>query len=251
MPSRIVTLPSSHQLAVGLAVSLMAACPMVAAELPAARWVLEGGVSEARPGTLSDVDCDTSDEANDYFLACGDSGPLASGSGSSWALGFDTRIMDTAGNGSAWWAGLRLGRSGPVILRGEAVAVDQATAGFTADFRSDYAILILRHEFSGWGPLKPHLGLGAGVARNSLRDPRRPSEEGWHHADDGDDSGYMLRASMGLNWTIGEQMVMGLEFRHDVLDGMSTGESGDYSAVRGSVDLQSAHLVISIPFGSS
>jgi len=230
---------------------LLLAPGMLFAELSASRWVLEAGVSQANAGPLLDPDCEATADGSAHFLNCGGSGPLDSTSNGAWALGFDTRMVTTDSDGAAWWAGLRLGRSGPVSLRGDSPAVDDPSADFSSRFRSDYAILIMRREFGAWGGLRPHFGLGAGVARNSLRDPRWDAQDTARWAEDGDTSGYMLRLSLGLNWQIRDLMVLGLELRHDALDGMATGDGPENEPpARGRADFQSAMLVLSLPFGS-
>ncbi|MDQ2069769.1 hypothetical protein [Natronospira bacteriovora] len=216
MPTR----PRSTRQALALVLGVVLCGPVWA--LP--HWTLEVGSSEARPGTPMDAHCDDPDSGPTRFLSCRRAGNAVVGSSDSWALGFDTPIRDEADAPALWWAGFRLGEYGTAHYRAELPA--NGTNGpdaLRAGIDSRYALAQLRRE---WplvnGRVRPYLAGGAGVARTSVREFRRHTDDGDWQAPPGDQAGYLLRLETGLIWQAGDRLRLGLSLRQDALDGWAT-----------------------------
>jgi|GEM_PF-2199425 len=222
---------------------------------PAVRWLLDLGQADASFGRFRDSECQADSDPEAHFLACESPQQLDVSSMDAWALGFDTRIgpdpPQGAASAGAWWAGIRLGRTGPGELKAHWNA--HPSREFSGTFRSDYALLHFKREFAAWAGLRPHAGVGLGVARNSSRDLQWREGDHLRQAEDGDLSGYMLRASLGLDWQAPNGMIVGLEYRYDAVDGLASGDGGSpesYPPSRASASLQTASLVFALPFGT-
>lgn len=228
-------------------------------------WVIELGQADRGSTQLADDDCPAQSGGNQRLFDCERPGPLTGDGSQALTLGVDYPLLETASG--AWQAGFRLGRVAEATLESEWTTAGGEQVRFNTASRTDFALATLARDYDLGHGFGVRIGAGFGVARSSAQDSlyerrnngtlveiRRPP--------DNESTGYALRGEVGLGYRFANDWRLGLVWRHDVLDDLTTGQgegivddgqsetSVTFERSRGSFSLQSAALTLSLPLGS-